>query len=295
MSSPPRRVLAPSDFMSCSGLVKDKPKGYKSFPESGHTKSALTFVNETISEFHSSKGTGSKYNGFGPTTFSDTNKIRDKDFVIHDSTLGKGYPSCDRVYSALLGTKPVEGLVLNQSTWSKSESNLRLMSGVLGTAEHFLAAAGSLLKDKGEDFDELKSFLLQVDHSLGVSQLLLMGTLANFSLSKRQEMLNKTSLSEPLKETLLFSPLVKDKLFGLPVEKLQEEVNKTPQTVMVDVQVSNGQRKVTTSQSHVGKSSHQKNSGPSSGHRKRLGGPARNSSSSTNKKAKVEKGKKSGK
>jgi hypothetical protein len=35
MSSPHRKVLAPSDFMSCSGLVKDKPKGYKSFPESG--------------------------------------------------------------------------------------------------------------------------------------------------------------------------------------------------------------------------------------------------------------------
>jgi hypothetical protein len=36
------------------------------------------------------------------------------------------YPSCDKTYSALLGTKPVEGLVLNQSTWAKSESNLRL-------------------------------------------------------------------------------------------------------------------------------------------------------------------------
>jgi hypothetical protein len=42
MSSPPQKVLAPSDFMSCSGLVKDKPK---SFPESGHTKSALDFMN----------------------------------------------------------------------------------------------------------------------------------------------------------------------------------------------------------------------------------------------------------
>jgi hypothetical protein len=47
MSSPPQKVLAPSDFMSCSGLVKDKPKGYKSFPESGHAKSALDFMNES--------------------------------------------------------------------------------------------------------------------------------------------------------------------------------------------------------------------------------------------------------
>jgi hypothetical protein len=45
-----------------------------------------------------------------------------------------------------------------------------------------MAAAGSLLKDKGDEFDELKS-LLQVDQSLGVSQLLLMGTLSNFTLS----------------------------------------------------------------------------------------------------------------
>jgi hypothetical protein len=27
MSSPPRKVIAPSDFKSCSGLVKNKPKG----------------------------------------------------------------------------------------------------------------------------------------------------------------------------------------------------------------------------------------------------------------------------
>jgi hypothetical protein len=48
MSSPPPKVLAPSDFMSCSGLVKGKPKEYKFFPESGHTKSALDFMNESI-------------------------------------------------------------------------------------------------------------------------------------------------------------------------------------------------------------------------------------------------------
>jgi hypothetical protein len=43
-----------------------------------------------------------------------------------------------------------------------------------------------------DEFDELKSLLLQVDQSLGVSQLLLMGTLSNFTLSKRQEMLDKS-------------------------------------------------------------------------------------------------------
>jgi hypothetical protein len=85
MSSPPQKVLAPSDFMSCSGLVKDKPKGYKSFPESGHTKSVLDFRNESISDFHSSNGTGNKYNGFGSVTFPSSN-IRSMDFAIHDSS-----------------------------------------------------------------------------------------------------------------------------------------------------------------------------------------------------------------
>ena len=61
-----------------------------------------------------------------------------------------------------------------------------------------MAAAGSLLKDKGDEFDELKSLLLQVDQSLGVSQLLLMGTLSNFTLSKRQEMLDQSPIPEPL-------------------------------------------------------------------------------------------------
>jgi hypothetical protein len=231
--------------------VKDKPKGYtgKSFPDSGHTKSVLDFMNESISDFHSSKGTGNKCNGFGPATFPSS-KIRSMDSAIHDSSLGKGYPSCNKTYSALLGTKPAERSVLNQSTWAKSESNLRLMSSVLGTAEHFMAAAGSLLKDKGDEFDELKSLLLQGDQSLGVSQLLLMGNLSNFTLSKRREMLDKSPIPEPLKETLLLSPLVKDKLFGLSLGKLQEEVGKTPQTVKVNVKVSNGQRRVTTSQSH---------------------------------------------
>jgi hypothetical protein len=189
-----------------------------------------------------------------------------------------------------LGTKPVEGLVLNQSTWAKTESNLQLMSSVLGTAKHFMAAAGSLLKDKGDEFDELKSLLLQVDQSLGVSQLLLMGTLSKFTLSKRQEMLDKSPIPEPLKETLLFSPLVKDKLFGLLLGKFQEEVSKTPQTMKVDVQVSNGQRIVTNSQSHSETGPMKKGSGKLSRYRKRSA--TKNSSSTTGKKAKVVQGKK---
>jgi hypothetical protein len=161
-------------------------------------------MNKSISDFHSSKGTGNKYNGFCSATFPSS-LIRSMDFAIHDSSLGKGYLSCDKTYSALLGTKPVEGLVLNQSTWAKSESNLRLMSGVLGTAEHAMAAASSLLKDKGDAFDELKSLLSQVNQKPGVSQPLLMSTLSNFILSKRQDMLGKSPIAEPPKETFDFA------------------------------------------------------------------------------------------
>ena len=163
------------------------------------------------------------------------------------------------------------------------------MSDVLGTAEHFMTAAGSFLKDKGDEFDEFKSLLLQVDQKLGVSQLLLMSTLSNFTLSKRQEMLDKSFIAEPLKETLLFSPLMKDKLCGLPLGKLQEEVSKTPQTMKVDVQVSNGQRRVTTSQSYLETGPMQKGSEKPSGYRKRSA--TRNASSTTGKKAKVVQGK----
>jgi hypothetical protein len=229
-------------------------------------------------------------------TFALAPRSQEGNFLSHDEICSpvssrRPQPSCALGGPpSSLGTKPVEGLVLNQSTWAKSESNLRLMSSVLGTAEHFMAAAGSLLKDKGDEFDELKSLLLQVDQSLGVSQLLLMGTLSNFTLSKRQEMLDKSPIPEPLKETLLFSPLVKDKLFGLPLGKLQEEVSKTPQIVKVDVQVSNEQRKVTTSQSHSETGPMKKGLGEPSGYRKRSA--TKNFSSTTGKKAKVVQGKK---
>jgi hypothetical protein len=86
---------------------------------------------------------------------------------------------------------------------------------------------------------------------------------------------------------LLFSPLVKDKLFGLPLGILQEEVSKTPQSVKVDVQVSNGQSQ---SHSETGPMSMKKGSRKPSGYRKRS--PTKNVSSTTGKKAKVVQGKK---
>jgi hypothetical protein len=87
--------------------------------------------------------------------------------------------------ASLLGSKSVNGLRLTQALWSKSENLLMTTSHALCTAEHFLSAARSLLQERGDDFSELKSFLLQVDQAIGISQLLLMGTLDNFTLSER--------------------------------------------------------------------------------------------------------------
>ena len=89
-------------------------------------------------------------------------------------------------------------------------------------------------------------FKSQVDQAIGISQLLLMGTLGNFTLSiKRSEILEKSSANESLKDSLLSSPL-SDKIFGLFVQEVQEEMKKLPQPVKVNVQITNGKRSVVT-------------------------------------------------
>ena len=296
MASPPRKTITPSDFGSCSGMVKDDPKGFQSFPESGQFKTALDFVNSAMVE-NQSCSSGSKFLGFGPSAFQG--KIRSKDFDIHGSSVGRVAPVCDKVYSNLLGAKPNDGVSLNKTVWSKSENNLRLLLNVVQTGEHFLAAAGSLLKDKGDEFAELKSLLFEVDKSLGVSHYLTLGTLANFTLAKRQDTLDRSNLSDALKEQLLFSPLDKDKLFSVPQDKLQEEVSKAPPTVKVDVKVSDGKRKVTTTHSqsgsgfsNPGKGFVRPGQGQGQGQRKRPSDSKPSSSSSFGKKSKVVKGKK---
>jgi hypothetical protein len=54
-----------------------------------------------------------------------------------------------------------------------------------------------------------------------------MGTLGNFTLSKRSEILEKSSVNDTLKDSLLSSPL-SDKIFGLFVQEVQEEMKKLP-------------------------------------------------------------------
>jgi hypothetical protein len=229
-------------------LVQDKPNTFGSFPESNHASSAIQFVSDCLSvKVNDKSSQGSSFSGFGASSFPGN--FKSKDFEIHDSSIGKTAPVCDKSFSQLLGAKPVDGFRLSQSLWAKSENLFRSASHVLGTAEFFLSAVGALLQGKEcDDLAEVKSLLLQVDQALGSSQCLLMDTLANFTLSKRREILEKSSVNEILQDTLLRSPL-SDKVFGLSLQKFQEEVNKTPQPLRVNVQLTNGKRSASVSSS----------------------------------------------
>ncbi|CAC5399558.1 unnamed protein product [Mytilus coruscus] len=176
------------------------------------------------------------------------------------------FPFVTNLFSSLLGTKPVDGLRLTQTVWTKTENLLRSASQVLGTAEHFLAAAGHLLNSEHSVVPaEVRSFLLQRDKALGSFQLLLMGSIANCTVSKRAELLGKTSVAESLKDSLLKSPL-SDKMFGLPLQRVQEELSKNPPPVKVNVQVNNGKRSVNATSSSTSTSA---SGGPPSSAKKR--------------------------
>jgi hypothetical protein len=118
-------------------LVQDKPNTFGSFPESNHASSAIQFVNDCLSvKVNDKSSQGSSFSGFGASSFPGN--FKSKDFEIHDSSIGKTAPVCDKFFSQLLGAKPVDGLRLSQSLWAKSENLLRSASHVLGTAEQEL-------------------------------------------------------------------------------------------------------------------------------------------------------------
>jgi hypothetical protein len=71
--------------------------------------------------------------------------------------------------------------------------------------------------------------LLQLDKASETSQVLVSGALANLTHSKRNEILDKSSV----KDSLMKSPLT-DNIFGLSLQKVQEEVSKALQTVSVE-------------------------------------------------------------
>ena len=207
---------------------------------------SLQIITDGISNDSVDKqSSGSKFSSFGPTSFPGIYNA--KDYQILNSTLGRLVPTCDKAMSNLLGSKPVDGLRLSQATWSKSENLLRNSSQVLASAEHYLSATGALLQDlEGEGIAEIKSLLLQLDKALGTSQVLVSGALANLTLSKRSEILDKSSVYETLKDSLMKSPLM-DKMFGLSLQKVQEEVSKAPQSVSVNVRLNDGKRTIASS------------------------------------------------
>ena len=213
-ASPPKPKRLSSNFEASCGLTRESSSTYNSFPESNHVLAALQIINDGISnDYVDKQSSGSKFSSFDPTSFAGLYYV--KDYQSFYSTLGRLVPTCDKAMSNLLGSKPVDGLRLSQATWSNS-------SQVLASAVHYLSATGALLQDlEGEGIAEIKSLLLQLDKSLGASQVLVSGTLANLTLSKRSEILDKSSVNETLKDSLMKSPLT-DKHFDL---SLQEEVN----------------------------------------------------------------------
>ncbi|CAG2248571.1 UBE2Q [Mytilus edulis] len=219
--SPPRPKKLTSTFEASCGLPVDDNKSHSSFPQSNHMSNSLQIINDGIV---SNESQFSQVSGFGLASFSE--QFRSKDYEIFDSTLGKLVPKCDKVLSSTISSKPADGLRLTQSVWSKTENLLRNASHVLGTAEHFLSAVAPVLKDSSLP-PEVKPFLLQVDKALGASQLLIMGSIANCTLSKRSEILEKAKVSDNLKDALIKSPL-DEKIFGLPLDEVQKHLNQTP-------------------------------------------------------------------
>ena len=247
-ASPPKPKRLSSNFEASCGLIRESTSTYNSFPESNHVLAALQIINDGISSDSVDKqSSGSKFSSFSPTSFSGVYNV--KDYQIFNSTLGKLVPTCDKAMSNLLGSKPVDCLRLSQATWSKSENLLRNSSQLLASAEHYLSATGAILQDlEGEGIAEIKSLLLQLDKALGTSQVLVSGALAKLTLSKRNEILDKSSVNETLKDSLMKSPLM-DKIFGLSLQKVQEEVSKAPQSVSVNVRLNDGKRTIASSSS----------------------------------------------
>ena len=115
-----------------------------------------------------------------------------------------------------------------------------------------MSAVAPLLKDLSLPA-EIKPFFLQVDKALGASQLLIMGSLANCTLSKRSEILEKARVSDSLKDALIKSPL-DDNIFGLLLNEIQKHLSQTPPPVKVNVSPSGNNSKRGSSSSARGSS-----------------------------------------
>ncbi|CAG2193386.1 unnamed protein product [Mytilus edulis] len=176
--SPPRPKKLTSTFEASCGLSVDDTKSHTSFPQSNHMSNSLQIINDGIV---ANESQFSQVSGFGLASF--TEQFRSKDYDIFDSTLGKLVPKCDNLLLLL---------------------NLPMDCVFLSLFEHFLSAVAPVLKDSSLP-PEVKPFLLQVDKALGASQLLIMGSIANCTLSKRSKILDKVKVSDNLKDALIKS------------------------------------------------------------------------------------------
>ena len=247
MASPPRPKKQTSTFEKSCGLAQAVSASHSSFPESNHVSTALQVINEGFKSSAGDKTANKSLTGFGLASFPEF--LSTKDHQVHNSTLGRKGPLCERSFATLIGSRPVDGLRLSQSVWAKTESLLRVTSQALTSAEYFLAATGALLcQEEFASLPKVRSFLLQVDKAIGTSQVLLLGSIGNLTLSKRSEILEKSSVSENLKDSLLRSPITEN-TFGLQFREVQEEISKQPPPVKVSVQVSNDNKRTVTSSS----------------------------------------------
>ncbi|XP_052083457.1 uncharacterized protein LOC127720708 [Mytilus californianus] len=154
---------------------------------------------------------------------------------------GQGFPN--QVFPSQVPSQPFPGfwpycgpittpVIVPQST----TSNLSVPAPPLA-----VSTIAPVLKDSSLP-PEVKPFLLQVDKALVASQLLIMGSIANCTLSKRAEILDKAKVSDNLKDALIKSPL-DDKIFGLPLNEVQKHLNQTPASVKVNVSLSGNNSK----------------------------------------------------
>jgi hypothetical protein len=93
------------------GLSQELSSSYKSFPESKHVSTALQVIQDSLaSPAGSCSNNTGKCPGFGSSSFPG--RFRSKDFEIHNSSIGKSAPTCDKTMAFLLGSKSVDGLRL---------------------------------------------------------------------------------------------------------------------------------------------------------------------------------------
>jgi hypothetical protein len=116
-ASPPSIQKTLSTLETSCGLSQELSSSYKSFPESKHVSTALQVIHDSLaSPAGSSSNNTGKFPGFGTSSFPG--RFRSKDFEIHNSSIGKSAPNCDKTMASLLGSKSVDGLRLTQSLWS---------------------------------------------------------------------------------------------------------------------------------------------------------------------------------